>query len=105
MTARAHYLLHVGNKRRNTISNTFSSVDGLTAMERTKTALSLSVFRKSTYILLVFTLPMISGKAAFVFYAEPIADLIASIVSTTVFLLFFQKHLDRRQALVANAKS
>ena len=73
-------------------------VDGLTAMERTKTALSLSLFRKSFYVLLVFLLPLIRKKATAVFYAQPIADLTASTISTIVFLLVFRKHLERREA-------
>ena len=75
-------------------------VDGLTAMERTKTALSLSIFRKSFYIFLVFVLPMLFRTATAVFYAEPIADLTASITSTTVFLLVFQKHMAWRRSQV-----
>ena len=73
-------------------------VDGLTAMERTKTALSLSLFRKSFYVLLVFLLPLIRKEATAVFYAQPIADLTASTISTIVFLLVFRKHLERREA-------
>lgn len=71
-------------------------VDGLTAMERTKTALCLSIFRKSFYVTLVFVLPMLLHKATAVFYAEPIADLVASVISTVTFLLVFQKHMERR---------
>ena len=73
-------------------------VDGLTAMERAKTALSLSLFRKSFYVLLVFLLPLIRKEATAVFYAQPIADLTASTISTIVFLLVFRKHLERREA-------
>ena len=73
-------------------------VDGLTAMERTKTALSLSMFRKSFYVLLVFLLPLIRQEATAVFYAQPIADLTSSAISVTVFLLVFRKHMARREA-------
>ena len=73
-------------------------VDGLTAMERTKTALSLSMFRKSFYVLLVFLLPLIHQEATAVFYAQPIADLTSSAISITVFLLVFRKHMARREA-------
>ena len=72
-------------------------VDGLTAMERTKTALSLSLFRKSFYVVLVFILPL--NEETTVFYAQPIADLTASTVSTIVFLLVFRKHMERREAV------
>lgn len=74
-------------------------VDGLTAMERTKTALALSLFRKSLFLLLTVLLPFfLEAKSAF--YAEPGADIIASIVSTTVFLLVADKHLKRREQQV-----
>lgn len=73
-------------------------VDGLIRMERTKTALSLSLFRKIFYVVLVFILPLIRKEATAVFYAQPIADLTASTVSTIVFLLVFRKHMERREA-------
>lgn len=75
-------------------------VDGLTAMERTKTALYLSIFRKTLYILLVFLLPQITREASNVFFAEPIADLISSVQSTILFLLIFKKHMQRREKQV-----
>ncbi len=74
-------------------------VDGLTAMERTKTALSLSVFRKGLYVLCTFLLPVFfSAKAAF--YAEPLADIASSILSTIIFLLIINKHLERREQVI-----
>jgi putative MATE family efflux protein len=74
-------------------------VDGLTAMERTKTALSLSVFRKTLYAASTVFLPMFfSAKSAF--YAEPLADITGSILSTTVFLLVINKHLRKREQTV-----
>ena len=75
-------------------------VDGLTAMERTKTALYLSIFRKTFYILLVFLLPQITREASNVFFAEPIADLVSSVQSTILFLLIFKKHMQRREKQV-----
>lgn len=80
-------------------------VDGLTAMERTKTALSLSMFRKSFYVLLVFILPLIRQEATAVFYAQPMADLTASAISITVFLLVFRKHMERREAVFQKNKT
>ena len=74
-------------------------VDGLTAMERTKTALALSVFRKGLFVICTFVLPaLFTAKAAF--YAEPIADIASSILSTTVFLLIINKHLTKREQTV-----
>ena len=74
-------------------------VDGLTAMERTKTALALSVFRKGLFVICTFVLPaLFTAKAAF--YAEPIADIASSVLSTTVFLLIINKHLTKREQTV-----
>lgn len=71
-------------------------VDGLTAMERTKTALALSLFRKCSFMALTVLLPyFLEAKAAF--YAEPVSDLTASVLSTIVFLLVIDKHLKKRE--------
>lgn len=73
-------------------------VDGLTALERTKTALSLSVFRKSLYIACTVLLPrFFTARSAF--YAEPVSDIISSTLSTIVFLLIIDKHLLRREQM------
>lgn len=74
-------------------------VDGLTAMERPKTALTLSLFRKCLFTGLVLLLPMLF-QARTAFYAEPLADITASILSTTVFLLVAGRHLKRREQQV-----
>lgn len=74
-------------------------VDGLTALERTKTALALSVFRKSLYTASMIILPaFFHAKAAF--YAEPVADLTSAVITTTLFLLIINKHLRRREQAV-----
>ena len=71
-------------------------VDGLTALERTKTALALSIARKSMYVAGTILLPLFfSAEAAF--YAEPVSDGISSVISTCVFLLILDKHLKRRE--------
>lgn len=71
-------------------------VDGLTALERTKTALALSITRKSMYVAGTILLPLFfSAEAAF--YAEPVSDGISSVISTCVFLLILDKHLKRRE--------
>ena len=74
-------------------------VDGLTAMAKTKTALCLSVFRKSLYAAGTVVLPMFfSAQSAF--YAEPLADIVGSVLSTTVFLLVINKHLQNREQTI-----
>lgn len=78
------------------VSTQYTFVDGFTAVGRTKTALFLSMFRKTDYCLLTILLPFFWGARA-AFYAEPIADIVATIMSTTAFLLIFKRHLQRRQ--------
>lgn len=71
-------------------------VDGLTALGCCKTALALSLFRKSSFVIFTLVLPVIF-TARHTFYAEPLADLISSILSTTVFLLVINRYLHKRE--------
>ena len=73
----------------------YALVDGLTAMGRTKTALFLSMFRKGSYALLIVIFAFVLG-ARNAFYAEPVVDLVGAIMSTTIFLLVFEKHMKNR---------
>lgn len=70
-------------------------VDGFTALGRSKTALFLSLSRKSNYMLFTILLPIFFGARS-AFYAQPIADGIAAIMATVGFLLIFNKHLEKR---------
>ncbi len=73
-------------------------VDGLTALGRTKTALALSLFRKTGYVVLTLIFPaVLAAKAAF--YAEPVMDILSAIISTTVYLLVIGKHLRQREGV------
>lgn len=73
----------------------YALVDALTALGRTKTALVLSLFRKSSYVVFTIALPaLLTAKSAF--YAEPLCDTISAILTTIVFLKVFYKHLDAR---------
>ena len=70
-------------------------VDGLTALECPKTGLALSVTRKSLFVISAAVLPSFFGAKA-AFFAEPVADGISSVLSTIVFLLLINRHLDKR---------
>lgn len=70
-------------------------VDGLTALERPKTGLALSVTRKSLFVLSTAVLPAFFGAKA-AFFAEPVADGVCSVLSTVVFLLLINRHLEKR---------
>lgn len=71
-------------------------VDGLTALGRTKTALALSLFRKTSYVTLTLILPVVF-TAKTVFYAEPIVDLTAAVITSITFLTVIGKHLRQRE--------
>mgnify|MGYP005808165013 CR=1 FL=1 len=73
----------------------YALVDGLTAMGRTKTALSLSMFRKFSYAILIAVFAFALG-AQNAFYAEPVVDLAGGVMSTSIFLLVFEKHMRSR---------
>lgn len=73
----------------------YTFVDGFTGMGIAKIAISLSLFRKILFFASLMILPRYFGVDA-VFYSEPIVDLIAAIVSTTVFMMLSGKVLKRR---------
>ena len=73
----------------------YALVDGLTAMGRTKTALFLSMFRKISYAVLIVVFAFVFG-AKNAFYSEPVMDLVGAIMSTTIFMLVFEKHMKHR---------
>ena len=70
-------------------------VDGLTALERPKTGLALSVTRKSLFVFSAAVLPAFFGAKA-AFFAEPVADGVCSVLSTITFLLLINRHLEKR---------
>ncbi|MBE5963077.1 MAG: MATE family efflux transporter [Lachnospiraceae bacterium] len=81
------------------LSLQYTFVDGMTALGNTKISLTLSLFRKASYVLLTVLLPVFFG-AQNTFYAEPIADIVCSIISTIVFLHIFTPHLKARELAV-----
>jgi putative MATE family efflux protein len=72
----------------------YGIVDGFTALGKVHVSLPLSLFRKSTYFIAVFLLPLF-GEAQIVFYAEPISDLLGPIASVSVYLLCMKKILEK----------
>lgn len=71
-------------------------VDAFTGMGLPGYALPLSFMRKFNYFLLLFVLPMIWG-AKTIFYVEPIVDIIAGTITTTIFALKINKILSKRK--------
>ena len=74
----------------------YAFVDGLTALGQPQYAIVLSLTRKLVVFLgCTFLFPLFWGVQA-VFYAEPVADIAAAVLSTAVFLTVFPKILRRR---------
>ena len=67
-------------------------VDALTALGMTRLSLSLSLVRKMIYLAATCILPLFfTAKTAF--YAEPISDLTAAVLSSSVFFFIYRKYL------------
>ncbi len=80
------------------LSFQYVCVDGLTGLGQAKYSIWLSLFRKIVLLLpLTILLPLCSGDAFFVFYAEPIADTIASFTSLIVYLILMPRILRKRE--------
>ncbi len=78
----------------------YALVDGLTALGIAPVAITLSLFRKIALMLtLTLLLPRFFGAEA-AFWAEPIADLVGSLVSTVVFFSLINKILRKRDLAV-----
>ncbi len=77
-------------------------VDGLTALGIAKVAMTLSVTRKGSMLLITLLLPMFFGAFS-AFWAEPIADLMSSVISTTVFLMIFKPLMKKRMEMPEDA--
>ena len=78
----------------------YALVDGLTGLGIAPVAVSLSMFRKIVLMLtFTLTLPRFFGAEA-VFWAEPISDLVGSVVSTAVFFALINKILKKRDMAV-----
>lgn len=67
-------------------------VDALTALSMTKISLFLSLFRKVSYFAATCLFPLfLTAKMAF--YAEPVADGMAAVLTSIVFFCIYKKYL------------
>lgn len=76
----------------------YTVVDALTALGVAKVAVSLSMFRKTLFLLTTIFMPMMF-TAQSAFFAEPVADCVAGLVSSAVFCLIIGKLLLRREQM------
>ena len=77
----------------------YALVDGLTGMSLVGASLPLSFFRKGIYIALAVFLPIRFGAPA-MFYAEPLSDVVAAVITTIVFVTVVPGLLRKREALL-----
>ena len=77
----------------------YALVDGLTGMSLVCASLPLSFFRKGIYSALAVFLPIRFGAPA-MFYAEPLSDVVAAVVTTIVFVTVVPGLLRKREALL-----
>ncbi|MEG0780835.1 MAG: MATE family efflux transporter [Oscillospiraceae bacterium] len=74
----------------------YGIVDGFTALGKMSLSLPLSFFRKTVYFVALFLLPYFFG-ADMTFYAQPISDVIAPVVTVTVYSIAMGRILRRRE--------
>lgn len=79
----------------------YSLVDETTALGHVRLSLICSMFRKSSFLLAVLLLPRFLGAES-VFFSEPIVDVAAAILTTTLFLRFIPERLQNRALYVAS---
>lgn len=78
------------------LSFQYCNVDCLTALAQVRFSLPLSLFRKCTFFLGTLLLPPFLGAAS-AFFAEPICDLIAGILSSCIMWTQLSKILKKRE--------
>ena len=76
----------------------YTFVDAMTALGITRVSVSLSLFRKISYMAGTLAFAAFWGARA-AFYAEPAADLLGAAVSTLVFSRLFGRLMRRRDAM------
>ncbi|WP_124067603.1 MATE family efflux transporter [Clostridium sp. E02] len=70
-------------------------VDGFTGMGIAKAAIAFSMFRKCIFLVGAFVIPALYG-AVNIFYTEPLSDLISSVVSVSIYIVFFNRIVNRK---------
>lgn len=73
----------------------YTVVDGFTGISAVKYSITLSCFRKALYFAAMVVFPIIVGIEN-VFYAEPVVDVISSILSAFVYFKCMSKILNKR---------
>lgn len=72
----------------------YAFVDGITALSNVKLSLMLSLTRKTLYIVALIVLPMLFSVES-IFFAQPVADTIACMISTIALYKTWNPFLER----------
>lgn len=74
----------------------YAFVDGFTALGKVGVSLFLSLFRKTLYISSALIMPIFLGVES-IFYSEAISDIASCIMSSTLFIIVFNRFLEKRR--------
>ena len=80
------------------LSFQYNTVDTFTALGKSEISLPLSLFRKLLFTVSIFIIPYITKEAGSAFFAEPVSDIISSLVSSTTLLIMLPRVLKERSA-------
>ena len=78
----------------------YSIVDGFTALGQVGLSCFLSLFRKTTYFIIVMVIPHLFNPNN-IFFAEPISTIITIVITVSMFFIFNNKILKKRENYVA----
>lgn len=80
------------------LSFQYTTVDTFTALGKSSIALPLSLLRKLMFTLAVFLIPYLTQSGGTAFFAEPVSDLLAAVVSTLTLAVMLRRVLGQREA-------
>ena len=78
------------------LSFQYNTVDTFTALGWSQVSLPLSLLRKAVFTLALFIIPALTGSGGSAFFAEPVADLTAAVISTTTLAIMLPRVLRMR---------
>ena len=76
----------------------YEATDGLTALGRGGTALIMSAFRKISFVILMFVIPLFTAPQ-YTFTAESIGDIVCGLINTVACIFIIRKMLDTKEVL------
>ncbi len=81
----------------------YAIVDCFTGMGQVQISLPLSFWRKAVYFTALFLIPTVAD-ASMIFYAEPISDIIAPMISVPLYFWVIRRILRKRESYLSSAQ-